>query len=176
MSNYGNCIEWVLRLEDRKLSGTVKDLGDGAGLTRFGITQSANIASPDFFTCPAPIALREAKDIYWAKFWVPLQLTKLQSDELAATILSFAVNDGIKQAVKIVQRAFGWTSPKDVDGDLGPITLAAILDRDGSALAQMIRERQLAFYESLEHSDLSKRKFAAGWAARAQIVYPDLPA
>lgn len=38
MASFGSIIEWVLRLEDRTLAGKTMNLGDGAGLTRFGVT------------------------------------------------------------------------------------------------------------------------------------------
>ena len=40
MVNFSPICEWVLRQEDSTLSGVVNNLGDGGGLTRYGIAQT----------------------------------------------------------------------------------------------------------------------------------------
>lgn len=173
-ASFGNCIDWVLRLEDRSLKGVVVDLHDGAGRTRFGISEKNNPGlSGVFYTAPSSDVLEEAKQVYWEKYWKPICGVHLPTDELAATLLSFAVNDGVEQAVKLLQRSLN--ASLLIDGDMGPKTLVAVLASDPSVLAANLREDQEVFYRDLVARKPEYQKFLKGWLRRAQAVYPDLP-
>ena len=173
-TNFGNAIDWVLRLEDRALKGIVKDLGDGQGRTRFGIAEKSHpTLSPTFYTAPASVVLEEAKQIYWEEYWQPIKGAFLPTDELAATLLSFAVNDGVHMAVTLLQRSL--EGDLVVDGSMGPKTLEAILAAPAAITAANLRTHQEAFYRDLVQMDSTKVKFLNGWVARARAVYPDLP-
>ena len=172
MANFGSCVDWLLRLEDRTLSGVVKDLGDGGGLTRFGITQRSNPAvGVAFYTTDVDSALEMAKNVYWQKYWTPINGLMLPTDELAATILSFAVNDGVHRAVELLQGVLGVTQ----DGDLGHVTLFAIGQQDPAEIASKLRERQSQFYRDIAVKDPSKTKDLVGWLRRAAAIYPQIP-
>lgn len=179
MANFGSCIEWVLRLEDRTLAGKTVDLKDGAGLTRFGITQKNCPQLPSNFwedTTAGPRmsnddAIEEAKQVYYTRYWTPIRGTQLISDELAATLLSFAVNDGTGTAVKLLQACLGVPQ----DGVLGPATCIAAQAQDGSILAAKLRDAQEARYQAIEAANPADARFDAGWRKRAYVQYPDLP-
>lgn len=172
MANFGSCVDWVLRLEDRMLSGVVKDLGDGGGLTRFGIAQTKNpTVDASFYTTDVATALETAKNVYWQKYWTPINGLLLPTDELAATILSFAVNDGVHRAVELLQGVLGVTQ----DGDLGQMTRFAISQQDPAEIASKLRERQSQFYRDLAAKDPSKAKDLVGWLRRAAAIYPQIP-
>lgn len=174
MANFGNCIDWVLEFEDRGLRGVVVDLGDGGGRTRFGIAEKFNPEATDFFYKANPaVALEIAKNIYWRNYWLPICGASLTSDELAATLLSFAVNDGIAQAVKELQAAFG--AALVCDGHLGSKTLAAIARGNSSDIACKLREAQEEFYRRLAVLTPGDARFLDDWVTRARAVYPDLP-
>jgi len=169
MSIFTNCIEWVLQLEDRGLTGIVKDLGDGAGLTRFGISQKNNPNVPPAFfsTYTSAEALAEAKVIYYGAYWVPSHAGDFQTDLLAATHLSFSVNAGVSRGLKVFQQVLGVTP---IDGHYGPVTLAAVEHiSDEAAAAGALRAAQEAFYQAIGGPNL------AGWLHRVRAVYPDLP-
>src|SRR5258708_1538011 len=172
MASFGNCINWVLRLEDRTLRGISKNLGDGAGWTRLGITSKNNPQVPvEFFTTmPIDQALEVAKNVYWQKYWVPIQGNLLPTDELAATLLSFDVNDGA-EAVKLLQGCLGLGQ----DGSFGPVTLRAVQAANPADLAQELREAQERFYRGLAARNPNDVQFLNGWVKRAQVVYPELP-
>jgi type VI secretion system secreted protein VgrG len=175
MANFGSIIDWVLRLEDRTLAGKTEDLGDGAGLTRFGLTvrDEGAVVPPEYFTSMANEgALEVAKQVYYDRYWTPLQGTQIASDELAATLLSFAVNDGTKTAVELLQRVLGM---QVVDGNLGPWTLVAISDHNAEELTEQLRDAQEARYLKIEAERPVDVKFDAGWRTRAYARYPDLP-
>lgn len=173
-ANFGNCVDWVLRLEDRALKGIVKDLGDGQGFTRFGVGQKSHPdLSPVFYAAPASVVLEEAKQVYWEEYWKPIQGTFLPTDELAATLLSFAVNDGVERAVKELQESL--EGDLVVDGGMGPKTLEAVLAQPASIVATNLRIHQESFYRDIVQRNPADAKFLPGWVARARIVYPDLP-
>ena len=167
MANFGNAINWVLQLEDRGLRGIVVNLHDGGGLTRFGITSKNHPEAPaDFYTKPAAAAIEDAKNIYHTSYWLPIYGGEFQTDELAATLLSFAVNDGVHEAVKLLQGVLGVA----VDGAFGPGTLAAVRQISSEAdVAERLREAQEAFYRRLGG------QYLTGWLRRAGAVYPALP-
>ena len=178
MANYGSIIEWVLRLEDRTLAGKTKNLGDGAGLTRFGLTtrDEGSVVPPEYFTnMLKDDALEIAKQVYHDRYWIPLRGSQINNDEVAATLMSFAVNDGVGAAVKLIQRVLGVT----VDGALGPNTLAEINHRDSlgvsETLAEALRDAQESRYLAIEAQHPEDVKFDAGWRKRAYVRYPDLP-
>lgn len=174
MANFGNCINWVLRLEDRTLSGVVKDLGDGAGRTRFGVTEKNMPAwmSKTFFTDPVDQAIEEAKSYYQIRYWNPIRGLMYRTDEFAATLLAFAVNDGAGEAVKLLQGVLGLTQ----DGDFGPLTAAAVQAMPDEAIAaQRLREAGEAYYRAAVSAKPQDGRFLSGWVARARAVYPDLP-
>lgn len=172
MADFGNCINWVLRIEDRSLRGVIKDLGDGAGFTRLGITSKNNpqVPSEFFTTMSIDDALEVAKNVYWEKYWIPVQGKLLPTDELAATLLSFDVDDGA-EAVMLLQRCLGVGQ----DGGFGPVTLRAVMAANPADLAQDLREAQESFYRALVVRNPAKAQFLNGWVARARVVYPNLP-
>jgi lysozyme family protein len=174
MANFGSIVEWVLRLEDRTLAGKTVNLGDGAGLTRFGVTSKNHPELPDAFwtTMSREDALAVAKQVYHEKYWAPIRGTEIESDELAATLMSFAVNDGPKQAVKLLQRCLDATQ---ADGVVGSWTLHAISCLEPAALAERLREAQEGFYQYLAAQHPEKQKNLQGWLNRARARYPDLP-
>lgn len=182
MANFGNVIEWVLRLEDRTLAGKIVNLGDGAGWTRFGLTfrDDSNCVSPTFWTTmPREEALDEAKQAYYDIYWTQIQGTAIDDDEVAAEIMSPAVNMGVETAVKLLQRTLG-LGEDDVDGVLGSGTLRAIRSAGQAqgypALAEALREAQEAHYQTLYDKNPTRdAKFIHGWENRARAHYPDLP-
>ena len=140
MANFGNIIEWVLRLEDRTLAGKIENLGDGAGLTRFGLTErdEGEVVPAEYFTTMSTAdALEAAKQVYYDKYWTPICGTQIASDEVAATLMSFAVNDGVGTAVGLIQGVLGLANPT---GHVGPWTLQAISASDPSDLAERLRD------------------------------------
>src|SRR5271170_5762067 len=169
MSNFGNCVRWVLQLEDRGLRGVIRNLGDGAGLTRFGITQKNNASRvpADFFTtATAEVALQDAMNAYYEYYWLPSHSGVFQTDELAATYFAFYINTERQTAIRCLQTVVG-VKP---DGVYGPATLVACQAISNEAdAADRLRAQIEAFYMSLGGPNLR------GWLARAGAVYPALP-
>jgi len=167
MANYQACITWVLSLEDSTLKGEVTS--DSDGLTRFGLCNTWNpeLASQSYYTCDAPTALSIAKVTYRSKYWDKFQGDKIESDSVAAEILSFDVNDG-PEAVKLVQRVLELTP----DGIAGPVTVAAINVQDPQTLVFKIETAQIQYYFDIVEKNPAKQKYLQGWINRAKRTYP----
>lgn len=145
-------LTWLLRLEDRTLAGHVTNLGDGAGLTRFGITQKWNARYlPDSFwnaNMSTPVALQFAKDFYQHEYWDRYNMGEM-SMPLAASVLSCAVNCGISTANKLYAQA------------------------EGSVWVFI--HNWINHYLELVEVHPESHKFLTGWTNRANAVFPDLP-
>lgn len=166
MAAFDEIVTWVLRQEDSTLSGRIVDLGDSHGLTRFGVTSVDNPGAPLGFFSSMPIAqaLEIAKEIYRERYWNPIHGDEITSDAIAAPLFSFAVNDGVHQAVRLLQQALGVQQ----DGILGDQTLAALNSADPDATAAALRAAQESFYRRIVAANPDRAKFLNGWLARAQ--------
>lgn len=168
MANYTGIIDWVLRIEDSTLSGKVVDLGDGQGLTRYGIAQKSNPEVPPTFYTESPLfALGTAQQVYRSSYWNRFQGDNIDSDAVASCLLNFSINDGTNREVRMLQEALGLYQR---DGVMGPITLKAVNSIDGTMLAATLRTLQAEFYQAIPNNE----KFISGWLKRAALVYPNL--
>ena len=171
MANFQPICEWVLRQEDATLSGVVKDLGDGGGLTRYGIAQTKHEAlPPDFYVAAPAVALTYAKVIYKGEYWDRFLGDEIASDEVASCLLSFAINDGEAREVMSLQRVLGIT----MDGVMGPQTLSATNSVIAALLSAQLRQAQASFYQALAPSRPDIARELPGLLARAYRVYPSL--
>jgi len=132
--------------------GHVNDPRDPGGETKYGISKRS-YPNEDI----AALTLDRAKEIYRADFW-----DRLSGDELplaiALPLFDYAVNSGIKQAVKSLQRAIG----ANVDGVLGPQTLATLATRSHKATVIDLQAERLVFMASLP----TFGTFGRGWSRR----------
>lgn len=98
-----------------------------------------------------------AKRIYRASYW-----DAVRADELPAvarySVFDAAVNSGVSQSVKWLQRALGVSA----DGAIGPQTLAAAKAADGQALKAKMLGARLQFMADLP----TWPSFGRGWARR----------
>ena len=170
MANYEVCINWVLRLEDSRLTGEVVNLGDGGGLTRFGLTSRwhPDLVSAGFYTCDVPSALVLAKQYYKKSYWDIFKGDEIVADPVSAELLSFAINDGAMTAIELLQRVLGFET---IDGKFGPITLAATNSMDSNELVVGLKQEQLAYYDGVIAKDPSKAKDLKGWTNRVNTPF-----
>lgn len=99
----------------------------------------------------------QAKAIYRRDFWDAIRADQLQF-ALAFQLLDGAINSGIGQALRWVQRAVGVAD----DGAIGPVTLAAIKAADRNDVLFRFNAQRLDFMTRLSNwPDASK-----GWARR----------
>jgi lysozyme family protein len=175
MANYDPVCEWLLRIEDSTLAGIPKDLGDGAGITRFGLTSKncTDLSAEYWTTMPTAQALVVAKAKYRAAYWNPIHGDGITADLVAAPLFSFFVNEG-SQAIKEIQTILGLKA----DGVLGTQTLAAInqhnvlLGDSGRALGTSLRTANENYYRALVAQKPTDAQWLNGWVRRCWIVYP----
>ena len=162
---------YLLKLEDRSLSGTIRNLNDGGGLTRFGITSRFDnqLIPPDYWHASTADALRMAVEFYQTQFWNKLNLSQLDDVQLAASVLSYAVNAGLVTGAKKLEQVLGTFQ----DGVIGPKDIAAANAQPGAEDAFI--ESLVSFYYNLVKSDPTKEQFLVGWISRARARYPTLP-
>ncbi len=103
------------------------------------------------------LTVERAKEIYRRDFW-----GRVRADELPETIrhamFDAAVNSGVSQAARWLQRAVGVTA----DGIIGPRTLAAVRAADQESLLRRILAVRLRFMSDLANWPVHSR----GWARR----------
>jgi lysozyme family protein len=171
MIEFQNILIWLLRQEDSTLSGKVVNLGDGGGLTRFGIAQNDHPGISEAFYSEAPaLALSAAEGIYEREYWLPLQGNSFQDAALAASVFSCAVNAGVSRAVKLLQSCLGITE----DGVLGPETLQHANAFNAVQLAAAFRAAWANFYQRIVAENPADGLYLSGWLARAARIFPNL--
>jgi lysozyme family protein len=132
--------------------GDADDPRDAGGRTRWGISQRT-YPTLDI----AMLTRAEAIALYRRDFWTPLQGDALPP-ALAFQALDAAVNHGVGRTVRWLQRLVGVR----VDGQLGPLTLAAIQAADQRVLIQRLLALRLDLY--VEHERFAA--FGRGWTRR----------
>ncbi|WP_312132004.1 glycoside hydrolase family 108 protein [Diaphorobacter nitroreducens] len=141
-------IERVLSHE----GGYVNDPRDPGGETRWGISKRSY---------PHVDIKRLTRDdaiaIYERDFWRRVHGDRLPR-QFAFQALDAAVNHGIENAVRWMQRAAGVAD----DGYIGPMTLAAVARTDPADLVLKFNAERLEFYARLSTFDA----FGRGWTRR----------
>lgn len=136
--------------------GYVFSPSDPGGETNWGVT--AKVAYANGYTGRMRDLPRDkAKEIYRAKYWDAVQADKLP-EPLRFEVFDAAVNSGVSQAVKWLQRIAGVND----DGVLGPMTLNAVGKLNGYAAAAAYNGTRLDFMTSLP----TWGSFSRGWARR----------
>ena len=132
--------------------GYVADSRDPGGETKFGISKRAY---PHLDI--KALTLHDAKDIYRRDFWQRVRGDELPR-EFAFQALDAAVNHGIGNAVRWMQRAAGVAD----DGVIGPVTLAAVQRAQPADLVLRFNAERLRFYAKLT----TFSTFGRGWVNR----------
>lgn len=131
--------------------GYVNDPKDPGGETKFGISKRAypnvDIAG---LTLPAALA------IYRRDYWDRIRADELPPD-VAWVAFDTAVNMGVSQAVRLLQRAAGVTT----DGVIGPKT---VLAAKAPGVAEKMARLRADIYRSLP----TFSRFGRGWIRRVE--------
>src|SRR5262252_7431800 len=156
------CLAFTLHEE----GGYVDDPSDPGGATNMGITL-ANYRQwsddPNLGDVQVKdLTPKTARAIYRSLYWNPLR-----ADALAAgidlSVFDMGVNAGIWRSARLLQQALGFTS-EEVDGCVGPETLAAAVKCNARSLVDDLAERQAAYYRGL--ADF--QTFGTGWLNRTE--------
>lgn len=146
--------------------GYVNHPADPGGETNRGITKRVYDAFRQRTGLPAQsvrnITSQEVAAIYKAGYWDLAKCDQLPAG-VSYVVFDGAVNSGVAQSIKWLQRALGVTA----DGVIGNATLAAVQNYDDmDRLVDAICDRRLAFLKALK----TWKTFGKGWGARVADV------
>jgi len=129
---------------------------DPGGETMFGVTR--RVAMQEGYAGDMHVMPREfAKQVYQRRYWDAVKAESLP-EALRFTVFDAAVNSGVSQAVKWLQRAVDVAD----DGVLGPMTLQAAQRANGLRTAVQMNALRLDFMTSLP----TWGAFSRGWCRR----------
>jgi lysozyme family protein len=161
---FQRCLTQVLRHE----GGYVDHPSDPGGATNMGITRKTlarwRKISP-WTDLPkssvASLKREEAALIYRANCWNPSRAGDMPAG-VDLALFDFAVNSGSDRAVRTLQAALGVAA----DGEVGPVTLAALRAADFARLVNDFCDRRLAFLRGLSTFAV----FGRGWTRRVADI------
>lgn len=159
--NFGPALAAVLVHE----GGYVNHPRDPGGATNRGVTQTVYNDWRVTHGLPEQsvkhITDAEVMAIYKHRYW-----DAVKGDELPCgvdyCVFDFAVNSGTLRAARYLQEAAG----ANVDGMIGPATLAAVAAEGADELIDTICDARLAFLKRLSTFDT----FGKGWTRRVEDV------
>lgn len=135
--------------------GYVNNPRDPGGETKYGVSKRS-YPGEDI----KGMTLERAREIYRRDYWGPAGCDAVP-DGIKFDLFDMAVNSGIKPAVRTLQRAAG-IKEAEVDGVLGPRTLAAVQAQLTVRLSARFNGARLAFMTDLTVWPA----FSRGWAKR----------
>jgi lysozyme family protein len=148
MTLFDSCFEKVVAHE----GGYVNDPRDPGGETNWGISKRS-YPSVDI----KALTVDEAKAIYQRDYWERAQCSKLPPN-IAYLVFDAAVNSGIGQSIRFLQRAIGVAD----DGAMGPLSLAAVGRMDAESVAARFLGQRLDFMTRLS----TWETYGKGWSRR----------
>jgi lysozyme family protein len=146
--SFERAFEHVIAVE----GGLVEHPADPGGITKYGISRRS-YPGEDIRN----LTLSRAKEIYRRDFWDKIRGDELQPG-IAICLFDFAVNSGISQAVRTLQKTVGTVA----DGDFGPATRAAVRAREPRSLVIDLQAERLLYLTRLTTFDT----FGRGWTRR----------
>jgi len=150
--NFDAAFQRVLKHE----GGYVHHPSDPGGATNMGITEAvARRVGYKGAMQDLPVDL--AKRVYLEEYWKPMRADELPF-AVRYALFDSAVNSGVGQATKWLQRALGVAD----DGALGPKTLAAANAANPESLRARIMAQRLRFLTNLD----TFGAFGRGWTRR----------
>lgn len=168
--------------------GYVNHPADRGGPTNFGVTEQVARAfgfTGDMRRLPRTTALHIYRQRYWLRPGFGDIATRLP--KLAAELFDTGVNMGPKVAAVFLQRALnalnrGAVEYPDIvaDGDIGPMTLAAVdslIAKRGARIAETVLLRavdalQAGKYIAIAEANPSQEAFVFGWLANRVGLEP----
>ncbi len=150
--NFDQCFDKLIGHEGRYSNNPA----DPGGATMWGITVAVARAN-GYLGDMQMLSQAQAKGIYRTQYWLPIHADQLP-DEVRFDVFDGAVNSGVAQSAKWLQRAVGAIA----DGVIGPRTLAACKFVPGAVLAKQYNGQRLQFMTELP----AWGTFSKGWARR----------
>jgi lysozyme family protein len=160
-ANFDKALSAVLVHE----GGYVNHPKDPGGATNKGVTQAVYDDWRVAHKLPAQtvkdITTAEVMAIYKHRYWDAINGDELP-DGVDYAVFDFAVNSGVYRAARYLQEAVGVAA----DGQIGPVTLAAIRAKPAQDLVTAICDARMAFLKRLTTFDT----FGRGWTRRVEDV------
>lgn len=132
--------------------GLTDNPADPGGLTKYGISQR-QYPGEDIRN----LTMARAQELYRRDYWGPIKGDQLPN-ELALCLFDMAVNSGVAQAVRTLQKAID----VPVDGILGPGTLGKALSMQAEILVTYFQAERVLFMAKLPEF----ATFGRGWTRR----------
>lgn len=171
MKNFDDVFTHLIEIE----GGYVNNPKDKGGETKYGITVS--VARQYGYTGKMKdLTIKKAKEIYKTEYWDKLKPENLPHFNIKFLLFDFAVNSGVKQAIKHLQASLNILLKNTinytqliVDGILGQKTKSALdlienNDYFIMQLQQILINERLRFYTSLSKTQFNT--FGKGWINR----------
>lgn len=109
-----------------------------------------------------------AKAIYYRDWWLKFGFGKVASASIAAKLFDAAINIGMTEAVICLQRALrAYGRPMVEDGNLGPVTLAALNSVLPYNFLPAFRSELAGHYRLVADRDKAEAVDLPGWLSRA---------
>lgn len=159
-TNFHNSLNAVLKDE----GGFVNNPKDPGGMTNLGVTKKAWeewVGHPVTEADMRSLVPAQVLPFYQEKYWNACRCNDLHLG-LDYLIFDIAVNSGTRRATKFLQSAIG----VEVDGSIGPRTIAVVRKRNPIELINTICDQREAFWKSLP----TFPTFGRGWLARGNRV------
>ena len=170
MADVKTAIDFVMHQEDAQMTGKITTLaGDIGGATRYGIASKFHpgLVYAGFFdfSMPNSEAYPLAQRVYAQDYCAPLLLDQIVSQDLANHLLSFAINDGCKRGVLLLQWAINELLIEAVvpDGVMGAKTVYEANRCMPTSLLNALRLQEIAFHVELA---ADTPQFLLGWLRR----------
>lgn len=162
MAKFDLFLNKLLRIE----GGYSNHKNDRGGCTNKGVTLSTYKA---FFgsglNCDdlKKITDKEVTKIYKEGYWDPCYGDKIACSQVAYLLVDWAVNSGVKTAVKGIQELVG----ARVDGIMGTQTINCINSYyDPKELFEMLKDARVKYYHDFVKRNPSQKTFLTGWMNR----------
>ena len=110
---------------------------------------------------------------YKTNFWDKIKGDEINSQAVANALYDFAVNSGVKTAVKKIQQAlqtFALHKNLTADGIMGPKTLEAINEQDERDICNKLCDKRSEFFNEIAKKG-QNAKFLKGWLNRVKDFY-----
>lgn len=159
---FSQAVEIILNQE----GGYIWNKDDPGGETNFGITKR-NYPNLNIKELTREMAISIYLDDYWGRY----RIESLPPD-VRLQVFDMTVNMGPKGAATVTQRAIIAMSgvSLEIDGEIGPKTISALLQADQKALNLWIAIERKNYYIALVLSKPKMITFLRGWNRRVDDV------
>lgn len=143
--------------------GYVNNPADPGGETKYGISKRAY---PELDI--ASLTREQAAEIYYRDWWDKYRYGDVKDQDVATKVFDLSVNMGPATAHRLLQEALVFLDyPVEIDGIIGPQTIAAANKADPRRLLQVLRWLAAHHYYRIAAQRPQSRAFLIGWLKRA---------